>query len=199
MIVRYLFLIEAVAIIKGSMRMLLPMITGGSVTNALASALDDDKDTVDQMKSVVDEAKNLAKKASAVVTGEALIQAKDAAIESVKSMLPGASIIGSVKEDVQGIASRVKANALKNAALEKGVSPAIANKLAKSYRENDQKQRTQKRQMRIDNANKFMSNYASDFKPAKFEQNKHLLPEIKKAFAIPKSEKKNDKGKSKKK
>ncbi len=198
MIVRYLFLIEAVAIIKGSMNMLLPMITGGSVTNALASALDD-KDTVGQMKSVVDEAKNLAKKASAAVTGEALIQAKDAAIESVKSMLPGASIVGSIKEDVQGIASKVKANALKNAALEKGVSPAVANKLAKSYRDNAQKQRTQKRQMRIDNANKFMSNYANDFKPAKFEQNKHLLPEIKKAFAIPKSEKKNDKGKSKKK
>lgn len=169
MLVRSLFIIEAVAIIKGVMDLLLPMVTGGAATNSTASAVDG-KDVMKEMKSVVDETKSAIKKVESIYSGKFISEAKDAAIEYMKTMIPGSAIAGAIKEDVQDIAAKHKSKAIKKKAIESGLSPAVADSYAKQYYANQKEQRNKKREMHINNANAFMQTYASDFNKYKFEK-----------------------------
>ncbi len=195
-VIRYLFLIEAVALIKGAMKLILPIITGQRAVNAFESAVGG-KDVLQEMTQIRKDLKDMGNKAVGMINGESIIQLKDAAIESVKAGIPGSSIMGSIKEDVQGFAAKRRAKSIKKAALDHGVSEKVTNQFAKSYTENANKQRTQKRNMRMQNANSFIANYGKDLniKGDLFTPNRHLWPSIKKNFEMPKP--KEDKGKEK--
>ena len=203
MLLRYVFVLEAVAIIEGVSKMLLPIITAGTSKNPYVSPIGDGTTEIsEQVKKVGTSVKESAEKLLGVWNGEYFMQMFSAAIEQVKKMIPGASILGSIKEDIQGITDRIKARKMSKQLQEHGVSKDAAQKFAKQYVANQKETRTNKRKHRLDNANKFMDKYMNvdndSTKGKYFSENRHLAPTIKKWFQsdyLKKKDKKEKKGK----
>ncbi len=192
LLIRYVFLIEAVAMIKSVMTLLTPIITGGKVTAALNSAVGGE-DPVKQVKDLTSDVKKMANATLDVINGDAIIKAKDAMIESFMSNVPGGKLVGGIVEEVKDKASMAKARGIRNMAEKAGVSEGAAQKFEQSYVKNSRQQRQKKRESRVNNANSFMSNYAQGFnfnfnKPDTLMTAKHREKRLKK-FTKSKSKK----------
>lgn len=174
-ILRYLYVLAAVAVIKTTATMLTDIITAGKVTDPFVSPLSE-KSTIDAIKDMKVEAKTKLEKAVGIVNGQALLDLKNAALETAKNMVPGSAAIGQISDNVKGIGDRIQGRALKKKLKKSGVKPEVANNAAKQFVKNRRDQRKAKQNNRIKSANRFMQSYMGS--KDTFSTNPHILPGI---------------------
>lgn len=202
-ILRFLYVLTAVSIIKAVANMLTNIVTSGKVSNAFVSPVGGDE-PMQSVKAVVGEVKSMAEKTAGVVNGQALLDLKNAAFEQAKNMVPGSAIITSAADNVKGGVDYFKSRAMQKSMQAAGVDKKVAKQAAKQFRETNKQQREIKQKNRVASANRFMSTYThyiseedkkkkKNVEPA-FDTNIHIMPGIVSQLKPPKKEKK-DKGK----
>ena len=154
-VVRYAFLLAAGGSIKTAARTLGTIVSAGKVQNSFASALGEGKDVMASVGEVVGDVKKMASNAKDVITGKALIKAKDFAIESAKQMIPGGEIIEGAMNKVSQAKNYIASKALSKYAQAHGVPKEVADKAAKQFRDNANAQREMKQEQRRQNAREF--------------------------------------------
>lgn len=207
MVVRFMFLLTSSSMIEKAGNMLLRIISGGEVSNAFASPIGG-KDVVETLQEMKDEIQKTVEKVGGVVSGKAIVDAKNAALEAVKSMVPGAAAIGSAVNMGKNIATNRQSKKLEKSLQDKGISKDVAKQAAKSFKDNKNKQQDQKTQNRLNSANNFMQTYMGGKKDT-FRKSPNPIKDLKKGFSQlgempdkkkekPKKEKKDKKPKKKK-
>ena len=207
MVVKFMFLLTSSSMIEKAGNMLLRIISGGEVSNAFASPIGG-KDVVETLQEMKDEIQKTVEKVGGVVSGKAIVDAKNAALEAVKSMVPGAAAIGSAVNMGKNIATNRQSKKLEKSLQDKGISKDVAKQAAKSFKDNKNKQQDQKTQNRLNSANNFMQTYMGGKKDT-FRKSPNPIKDLKKGFSQlgempdkkkekPKKEKKDKKPKKKK-
>lgn len=202
-ILRFLYVLTAVSIIKAVANMLTNIVTSGKVSNAFVSPVGGDE-PMESVKAVVGEVKSMAEKTAGVVNGQALLDLKNAAFEQAKNMVPGSAIVASTADNVKVGVDYFKSRAMQKSMQAAGVDKKVAKQAAKQFRETNKQQREIKQANRVASANRFMTTYThyiseeekkkkKDVEDA-FGTNVHIMPGIIKQLKPPKKEKK-DKGK----
>jgi hypothetical protein len=208
-ILKYIYIIVAGGMIKVSSNTIVSIMTAGKVTDAFNPS---GKNVMGEVKAIGTDLKKIAEKADGILTGKALLEAKDAAIQSI----PGMQIAKVGKEFVDRRIDKHKGKALEKA-LKGKVSPSVAKEALKKMQEAQRQQRELKRKSHEKSANKFMQSINEDAKDTfntskflekkkpkdksdrqktkeKFKQNKKVKKEKKK---IEKKDKKDSKSNGK--
>ena len=159
-LIRCLFYIIAGGVIKTSADLLIKIVTAGKVERSFATA---DGDGTEMLKKTVGDIKQMGKTVQGLYTGETLMKAKDAALETVKSAVPGSAIMRGAYEGAMKVKTKVQGKAMAKALQAYGVPKSIADKAAKEFAEKTNKQREAKRQKAIKNANEFYKSMGSNF------------------------------------
>ena len=193
-ILRYLYILTAVAVIKTTATLLVSVITAGKVSDPFVSPLSGTS-PMESVKAMVDEAKSKIEKISGVVSGQALLDLKNTALETAKNMVPGSAVIGQAADNIKGIGDKVQGRSLKNKLENSGVKSDVAKNAAKQFVENKKTQRQAKQKRRVDSANNFMQTYMNT--ESMFSTNPHILPGLLKELKPIPPKKKDKKAKGK--
>ena len=167
-IMKYIYLISAASLVKGAGIMLVGIITSNKVSNPYAPAMGGGGEVMETIKANVQDIKN---KAEGLVSGQALLGARDALIEGAKSMIPGANFIEARMEKAHQKAAQAEAQAVSAAAQAEGVPKEVADKAAQEMVKEQEEARQAAKKQRLDNANQFMATYmgasGATFTPAR--------------------------------
>ncbi len=180
-VVKFMFLLTSSSMIEKAGNMLLRIISGGEVSNAFASPIGG-KDVVETLQEMKDEIQKSVEKVGGIVSGKAIVDAKNAALEAVKSMVPGAAAVGSAVNMAKGISTNRQSKKLEKSLQDKGISKDVAKQAAKSFKDNKNKQQEQKTKNRLDSANNFMQTYM-DGKKDTFRKAPNPIKDLKKGFS----------------
>ncbi len=157
-LVKFVVIAVSIGIIQTSGNFVVNIISSGKVSDAFKSPINN-KSTYDNMKSTVKDVKEGVKKtlttARDIVSGKVLVEAKDAAIEAMKSALPGSAIIRKGIDVAKGIGDVVGKIKMRKTLQAHGIDKKTAKKLTDQLYEAKKAQRDAKRKRRLDNANKF--------------------------------------------
>ena len=156
-VIRYMFILAAGGAIKTSSRMLGSIISAGKVQNAFASALGGSDDVMGSITKLGGDIKQTLGKVKDIYSGKALLQAKDYAIESAKQMIPGSTIIGGAVNGLRTFNNYRKSKNMSKLAQANGVPKEYADKAAKQFRDNANKQRELMQERRRDSAREFQT------------------------------------------
>lgn len=165
-LLRYLYVLAAITLIRSSADTILNVITArfgqeGSVTDMLASPLGGRK-PIDAIKEdIVEGYKKDMAKLNDIISGQALVDMKNAAFEQAKTMIPGSGIVERSSDIVKGISDRAKGLRLQKRLKAAGVDKKVAKQARKSFVDSRKKQRENLRNRRIESANRFMQEYVS--------------------------------------
>ncbi len=158
-VIKALFILTAVAMIKRGANLLSSIITnisGSAVKDAFVSQLSN-KSPVESVKGIVNDSVGSLKKAgslaSSVYTGKILVQAKHLAIQSVRKALPGGEILQRGIDGVRNVKNYAKSKALEALLRSKGVPKDMAKQIAAEFREEMKRQRDAKRAHSVNQAN----------------------------------------------
>lgn len=155
-----IYAVAAAGAIKTCADLLVNIVTAGKVSTAFSTPMGGD--VMADIKKMATDLKDTMDKIKGVVNGQALMQLKDAAIETAINTLPGGQIAAKAVQKVQNAKSKKQAKELEEAAIANGVAPEIAKKMSNQFVENEMKQRDAKRKQRAKNANAFMKTMGGD-------------------------------------
>ena len=159
-LLKFVYIIAAAGLVREGGKLLLGIVTAGKVTNHLASPLDaKGNEVIDQIKAPINEAKSALTKVEGIVTGQALLDMKDAAIEGALSAIPGKAYIDGIAEKIEDKNAEKKAEEMAQKAQASGVAKEAAEKAAKELCKQELEMKRQKKKDRIEGANRFMSTY----------------------------------------
>lgn len=159
MIIRCFFYVIAGGVIKTSADIIVKIVTVGKVERAFDSF---DGDAVRMIKANLNDVKKAGKVAVNLYTGDTLLRAKDAALETAKNMVPGSAVVRGINEKVQRGKTKAQAKMMSKALQKNGIPKSVAKQAAKEFQEKQNKQREIKRKKRIENANKFYEDIGVD-------------------------------------
>lgn len=179
-VLRFMFIFTCTSMIEKSGSMILRMISGGQVEDPFASPIGG-KDVLATLQDMKSEMQKSIERLGGIYTGKAFVDAKNAALEATKAMIPGSALIGSAVDTAKGISTHVQSKKLEKSLKEKGIAKDVAKQSAKSFKENKQKQQDQKTQNRLKSANNFMQTYMGD-KKDHFKKSANPIEEFKKGF-----------------
>ena len=179
-IIRFMFLLTSSSMIEKAGNMLLRIISGGEVSSAFASPIGG-KDVVETLQEMKDEIQKATEKVSGIYSGKAILGAKNAALEAVKSMIPGSAMVGSAVNMAKGISTNRESKKLEKDLQDKGIAKDVAKQAAKSFKENKNKQQELKDKTRLDSANNFMQTYMDGRKDT-FKKAPNPLKDLSKGF-----------------
>lgn len=153
-VVKFLFIVTAASIVKAAGNLITRIITLGKVSDAFSSPISGDG--FSNVKDVLKTMKNSFNTAKAAITGELLLEAKDAAIQELKEAIPGYQLAAKAASAGRSIAEKARNHAIQKALESKGVPKSVAKKMVKEFSQETKKQRYLKEKRRVENANKFV-------------------------------------------
>ncbi len=153
-IIKFIFIIVATNMIEQAGDMLISMVTGGRVDKSFNSPLSGQNaiDSIVSLKNqMVGDISKITTTAKDVATGQILVEAKNALIET----LPGSKIVSAAKDKVGSVRNYAKSREMYKKLREKGISRKMAYAASHEFRNNYKKQQKQKRQRREQLAKSF--------------------------------------------
>ena len=180
-VIRFMFLLTSSSMIEKAGNMLLRIASGGEVANAFASPIGG-KDVLETLQEMKDEIQKTVEKVGGIYTGKAFVDAKNAALEAAKSMIPGSAVVGSAVNMAKGIQTNRQSKKLEKDLQDKGIAKDVAKQASKSFKENKNKQQEIKEKTRLDSANNFMQTYMGSSRKDTFKKTPSPLKDLSKGF-----------------
>ena len=156
-VLRCCWVLAGVYIIKTIPKALLPIVTGNKLTSE-DSPLGKGGSMSQKIKQLTSDIQKIASKVGAVMSGKALMQLKDMAIQTAKDTVPGMKLISNL-----GIGRSLKAKRegkeIEKALVEYGVDKDTASKAGKSVAGKKKEELDKKKKKQEDNAKDFKKTF----------------------------------------
>lgn len=152
-IIRYLFIAMASGSIQTLSGIISAIVTADKVDDAFTSPVSGD--ALKNIKGVIGDVKKTFTNVRDVVNGTALIEAKNAALQTLKSAVPGSAIVSHAIDRGKRINNWRKSKNLKNQLEMAGLGKHIAESAAKEIRSQANAQTAAKHKLKLDSANAF--------------------------------------------
>ena len=157
-ILRCMWIVAGVYIIKSLPKLLLPIISGQKVISP-DSPIGTPGPMTQKIKNLTNDLSAMAKKAGAVMSGKALLQIKDAAISTAFDMIPGAKLLEKGIDIGKTIAAKRDGKEIEKALVGYGVDKDKAKQAGTSVANKKKEQLAAKKKKKADNAANFKKTF----------------------------------------
>ena len=157
-VLRCMWVIAGVYIIKSIPKALLPIITGQKVISP-DSPIGTPGPMTQKIKNLTNDLSAMAKKAGAVMSGKALLQMKDAAVSTAQDLIPGAKLVSKVADIGKTLAAKRDGKEIEKALVGYGVDKDKASAAGSSVANKKKEQMAAKKKKQAQNAAEFKKTF----------------------------------------